>query len=67
MPFSKKQLTSTGYCEANFGFYKLFSLGATLGFGMYEWADLSSLESSGSSISSDLFEKKNETDAPLWN
>jgi hypothetical protein len=58
IPFSNKQLTSTGYCEANYCFHKLFSLGATLGFGVYEWADLSSLGSSSSSISSDLFEKK---------
>jgi len=54
-PFSNDDITPTGYCDANYRINKLFSVGATLGFGMYNWIDLSSPSSiSGNSSSSDL-------------
>jgi hypothetical protein len=53
--FSNDGITPTGYCDANYRINKLFSVGATLGYGMYNWIDLSPPSSiSENSSSSDI-------------
>lgn len=52
-PFSNDDITPTGYCDINYRINKLFSVGATLGYGIYKWIDLSS-SLSGNSSNSDL-------------